>query len=196
MSPEKTPELINTPENSQDKHEAIFQPGDTVIVKRSSGDFGFGWRVVANGLRVSQTTGENINVVTVQNPDGSAFKEVLESNLNRLQEDFAEKLAMDLGEDALDAVGIENPSQERGEQAPIETPEQIAIASLEQELDEIQKKLPNEGDKTAVWQCATAITENEYRRALNKMSPEVRVTGVHLEYEEKFKQLQQLRRSL
>ena len=190
MSPEKTPEPSNTPENFQADSEAIFQPGQRVIVERTDGRTEYDWVVVANNIRVSPDTGKDVEVVLVQKADGSATKEVMTSKLVEIKERFDRKLDMDLGE-----LAVEQSMSELVdfEQAPLEkTPEQIAITTLEQEIDDIRNSLSDD-DKTAVWRYATAITENEISRALGNMSPEVRVTGIYQTYADKFQELRQLK---
>jgi len=103
-----------------------YSHGESVTVKRTSGEIETGWSVVESGVVVnSRNGGEPKTGVVVEKEVNGEFlqKRVSYESLQEAGEALRAQTAVELGEDALDALEIEDPSDvvEVAEVAAVET---------------------------------------------------------------------------
>jgi len=103
-----------------------YSHGESVAVKRTSGEIETGWSVVESGVVVnSRNGGEPKTGVVVEKEVNGEFlqKRVSYESLQEAGEALRAQTAVELGEDALDALEIEDPSDvvEVAEVAAVET---------------------------------------------------------------------------
>ena len=116
---------------SQSTAEAPKTPAETyadgaiVVVKRSSGEIDTGWKVVQQGIEVASRDGSEPKpgVIVQKEVDGEIFEKRV--SFEGLDEAFHQKVAEDIGDEALELTGVEEVDDSIDENAHQYGPDQM-----------------------------------------------------------------------